>query len=167
MKGALYRFLSDDHERLDKLLDQAASKVEVIDPGSYAEFRKGLLRHISMEEKTILPAIARMQGGKPALMAERIRLDHGALVALLVPPPTPSIILTLRSILKVHNDFEEKDEGLYQMLEQLSEEEAEKLLLQLKSVPEVPVLPHNERPAALEAARRAVQRAGYEFLDIT
>jgi len=165
MKVALDRFLSDDHERLDNLLEQAASKLEVIDVDSYAEFRRGLLRHISMEEKVILPAIARMQGGKPAPMSERLRLDHGALVALLVPLPTPSIILTLRSILKVHNDSEEKDGGLYQMLEQLGEDEAEELFSQLRSVPEVPVLPHNERPIALQAARRAVERAGYKFLD--
>jgi len=96
MPGALYQYLSDDHDRLDALLGRAVAKPGVIDMELYSEFRKDLLRHISMEEKIVLPAIARWQGGKKAAIAERLRLDHGAIVSLLVPPPTPSIILTLR-----------------------------------------------------------------------
>ena len=108
MPGALYQYMADDHERLDSLLQRAVAKPGVIDAESYHEFRKGLLRHISMEEKIVLPAIARWQGGKKAAIGERLRLDHGALVALLAPPPTPSIMLTIRSILEVHNELEER-----------------------------------------------------------
>lgn len=163
MPGSLYQYLSNDHDRLDGLLQRAAAKPVVIDMEPYAEFRKGLLRHIAIEEKIVLPAIARLQGGRQAAIAERLRLDHGAIVALLVPPPNTSLVLTLRSILLVHNELEEKEGGLYQLFENLAGLETENLLGQLKAAPEVRVLPHNDRPEVLEATRRAVARAGYEF----
>ncbi len=165
MPGVLYQYLSGDHDRLDGLLQRAVAKPGAIDMEPYAEFRKGLLRHIAMEEKIVMPEIARLQGGRQAPIAERLRLDHGAIVALLVPPPTASIILTIRSILQVHNDLEEREGGLYQLFEQLTGPETEKVFGQLKGAPEVPVLPHNERPGVLEATRRAVARAGYRFKD--
>ena len=166
MCGPLYQYLSGDHDRLDELLQWALAKPGVIDMEPYAEFRKGILRHIGMEEKIVLPAIAQLQGGKQAAIAERLRLDHGAIVALLVPPPSASIVATLQSILRVHNVLEEQEGGLYQLFEELVGSEAGTLLERLKSAPEVPVLPHNERPDVIEATRRAVARAGYEFKDV-
>jgi hypothetical protein len=163
MQGALYQYMADDHERLDSLLQFAVAKPGVIDTQSYHEFRKGLLRHISMEEKIVFPAIARWQGGKKVAIAERLRLDHGALVALLAPPPTPSIMLTIRSILEVHNELEEREGGLYELLEDMAGAEGEQILAQLKSAPPVAVLPNNDKPEVLEAAKKAVARAGHEF----
>jgi len=117
MPGVLSQYLSDDHDRLDGLLERAVAKPGVINMEPYADFRKGLLRHIAMEEKIVLPVIAQLQGGRQAAIAERLRLDHGAIVALLVPPPTPSIVLTIRSILEVHNALEEQEGGLYKLFD--------------------------------------------------
>ena len=163
MRGALYQYMADDHERLDSLFQRAVARPGVIDAESYHEFRKGLLRHISMEEKIVLPAIARWQGGKKAAIAERLRLDHGALVALLAPPPTPSIMLTIRSILEVHNELEEQEGGLYKLLEHMAGAEMEQMLAQLKAAPPVAVLPNNDKPEVLDAAKKVVARAGHEF----
>ena len=163
MGGILYRYLSGDHDRLDELLQRTVATPGVVDMQSYGGFRKGLLRHIAMEEKIVVPEIARLQGGRQPAVAERIHLDHGALVALLVPPPSASIVATIRSILQVHNALEEREGGLYQLLEQLVGPGADTVLKTLTSLPEVPVLPHNERPEVIEATRRAVARAGYEF----
>lgn len=163
MKGILYCYLADDHDRLDRLLREAADAPGTIDKQTYAGFRKGLLRHIAMEEKIVLPMIARQKGGALASVAGRIRLDHGALVALLVPPPTGSIVATLQSILSVHNSLEEKEGGLYEVFEDLVGPDADSILEKLRATPDVPVVPHNERPEVLEATRRAVARAGYEF----
>ena len=163
MRGVLSEYLSRDHDRLDELLTRSTSKPGVIDPEPYSEFRKGILRHISMEEKIVLPAIARWQGGQKAAMAERLRLDHGAIVSLLVPPPSPAIIFTLRSIFAVHNPLEEQKGGLYELLDSTAGPEAEKVLRELQSAPSVPVLPHNEKPEAIETTRLAVERAGYVF----
>jgi hypothetical protein len=163
MHGVLYKYLSEDHERLDALLNRAVAKPGVIDMYLYAEFRKGILRHISMEEKIVLPAIAKWQGGKKAAIAERLRLDHGAIVSLLVPPPTPSIVLTLKHIFEVHNPLEEQEGGLYELLETLARPDTERILGELKAAPAVPVLPHNEKPDAIETTRIALARAGYEL----
>jgi hypothetical protein len=116
-----------------------------------------------MEEKIVLPAIARWQDGKKASIAERLRLDHGALVSLLAPPPTPSIMLTIQSILEVHNKLEEQGDGLYRLLDDLAGTEAEAMLAQLKAAPPVAVLPNNDKPEVLDAAKKAVTRAGHEF----
>lgn len=160
MRGVLYHYLSDDHVRLDRLLQAAAAYPDAIDMEAYALFRKGLLRHIGIEEKIVIPVISRSTAGKHAELAARLKLDHGALVALLVPPPSRSIIATIRSILEAHNPREEDNGGLYDILEAAAAPD-EKLLERFQTAPEVPVLPHNEKPFALEAARRAVVRAGY------
>lgn len=167
MTKQLFEYLAHDHDRLDRLLQQSAAKSGVIDRRPYEEFRKGLLRHIGIEERIVMPSIARLQNGKQAAIAERLRLDHGALAALLVPPPTPSIVATLRAILHGHNALEEQEGGLYLLLNQLARDEEEVLLERMKSTPEVPVMSYNEKPSVLEATQRALKRAGYELLDVS
>jgi hypothetical protein len=126
-----------------------------------------LLRHIAIEEKIVFPAIAHLQGGRQATGVDRLRLDHGAMAALLVPSPTAAVVAMMRSILQVHNVLEEQEGGVYQLLEELVGSEAEKFLDRLKSTPAVPVLPHNDLPGVIDATRRAVERAGYSFKDAT
>lgn len=58
-------------------------------------------------------------------------------------------------ILPAHNPLEEGDGGLYELFEGVAGSDPE-MLQTLGSAPEVPVLPHNERPGVLEATRRAV-----------
>jgi len=163
MSGVLYQYLSSDHDKLDDLLKRATAKSGAIDIEPYAAFRKQLLRHISIEEKIVLPAIARWQGGQESALAERLHLDHSAIVSLMVPPPNPSIILTLKSIFAVHNPLEENPGGLYDTFETLAGPETETMLEALKTAPAVPVLPHNPKPELLEFAKQAVARAGHEF----
>lgn len=163
MTGVLYEYLSNDHDRLDGLLRRAMEDLAVIDMESFAAFRKGLLRHIAMEEKIVFPAIEKSQGGKRTVLTERLHLDHGALVALMVPPPSASIVSMICSILEPHNTLEEQEGGLYDIFQQLAGSETERLSEQLRAAPEVPVLPYNDRPGILDATRRAVERAGYEF----
>lgn len=162
MPGKIYRYMADDHERLDNLLDRAASG-EAIDAAAYHQFRIGLLKHISMEEKILLPAARRLQGGEPLSMAAKLRLDHGALVALLVPSPTRRVIAAVRAILKLHNPVEEDPGGIYEQCEELAAVEADEILCQLQEAPEVKVLPHVDNDFVMEAARRALARAGYDF----
>jgi hypothetical protein len=51
-----YHFFAEDHDRLDRLLRHSITEAGTIDRRVYAEFRAGLLKHISMEEKVLLPA---------------------------------------------------------------------------------------------------------------
>jgi hypothetical protein len=166
MSGILHRYLSSDHQTLDSLLERATAQPGIIDMECYADFRKRLLRHISIEEKIVLPAIARWQGGRKAAMADQLHLDHGAIVALMVPPPTMSIILTLKSVFETHNPLEENEGGLYDLFETMAGPETETMLTQLKAAPAVPVLPHNSKPDLLDLAKQALVRAGHEFKEV-
>lgn len=163
MPGPLYRFLADDHARLDSLLRRAVGCPGGLDRGAYAEFRAGLLKHIGMEEKILLPAAQRTRGGEPLPIAAKLRLDHGALAALLVPSPTPAIVAAIRAVLEAHNPIEEGPGGLYEVCEELLGDNLAGVLAKLKSAPEVAVAPHVDGPNVLEATRRALVRAGYKI----
>jgi hypothetical protein len=49
------------------------------------------------------------------------------------------------------------------LLDKLAGLETDKILRELQSAPAVPVLPHNEKPEAIETTRQAVERAGYKL----
>lgn len=65
MPGPLYQYVAEDHERLDSLFQRAVAQPDMIDVESYHEFRKGLLRHISIEEKSYcLPSLGGRAAGR-------------------------------------------------------------------------------------------------------
>ena len=161
----LTRLLVDDHRRLDRLFHMAAADLQLVDQAAYNEFRAGLLRHIGMEEKILLPALQRLQGGRPFPHAGRLRLDHGALAALLMPTPTPVILAAIRAILSDHNRLEEGPGGLYEAGEQLAASEADSLVNRLCATSEVAVAPPSDSPAVIKVVRAAMERAGYHLSD--
>jgi Hemerythrin HHE cation binding domain len=163
MSGKIHRYLAGDHERLDALLERAMSDPENIDAAAYGQFRSGLLKHIGMEEKILLPAIQKLRGGEPLSVASKLRLDHGALVALFVPSPTASVVAVIRAILKAHNPIEEDPGGVYDQGEELTGAEADEIFHRLQNYPEVKGLPHVDTAFVMEATRRALARAGYGF----
>ncbi|MBK9306456.1 MAG: hemerythrin domain-containing protein [Nitrospira sp.] len=152
--GLVTQFLTEDHRRLETLLRSALHSGGPVDQPTYDQFRSGLLRHIGMEEKILLPTARRLRGGEPLALAARLRLDHGAIAALLMPTPTGDLVATLQKILAKHNLIEEGHEGLYETCDALAGTESELL-------PDLSVLPCADRPAVLDAVRRALERAGY------
>lgn len=78
--------LAADHQRLHALLTAACAGA-ALDRDAFARFRAGLLRHIAVEEKVLLPAARRARGGEPVARAYDLRVDHAALTSLLVPTP--------------------------------------------------------------------------------
>ena len=161
--GLVTDFLTEDHRRLEKVLQQAVAHADQVNQEAYAQFRAGLLRHIGMEEKILLPAAQRLRDGEPLLIASRLRLDHGALATLLIPTPTAAVIATIRSILEEHNILEEGPGGLYEICDKLAGSEAVQLLAKLQTAPEVTVLPHSDTPTVMNTIHRALERAGYAF----
>lgn len=161
--GRLYRFLADDHRRLEGLLAELAGQADIAGDDRYAQFRQGLLRHIAMEEKVLLPFAREKRGGEPLEVAARIRLDHGAIAALLAPTPTAQLIATLRTILAAHNPIEEGPGGLYETCEGLAGSELDALVERLRAVPEVKLAPLSDSPRALRSMKEAVERAGYQL----
>jgi hypothetical protein len=96
--GPITDFLVKDHGRLEGLLRSAVAQVGSVDQGTYDQFRVGLLRHIGMEEKILLPVAQRLRGGEPLSIAAKLRLDHGAIASLLMPPPTAAVIATICAV---------------------------------------------------------------------
>jgi hypothetical protein len=166
-KGPVYRFLADDHARLDLLLQRAFADPNQIDLHAYSQFRSGLLKHIAMEEKVLLPTAQQAQGGEPLPIAAKLRIQHGALAALLVPSPTCVIGAAIRAILKDHNPLEEGSGGVYEICERLAGSEAVTMLAKLQSYAEIKLAPHNDGPLVMESTRRALARAGYNLEDYT
>jgi len=150
-----------DHKRLDGLLDAAFRDPENIDHASYDAFRAGLLKHIGMEEKILLPMAQKLRGGEPLPMAAKLRLDHGALASLLVPAPTPKIARAIRTVLAAHNPLEEGPSGVYEQFRTLAGEDAEKVLAELLATKDVPVAMRMDTPKVMEGVRRALERAGF------
>jgi hypothetical protein len=163
--GPISRWLAADHVRLDGLLRRATARPDAIDLAPYSEFRRGLLRHIGIEEKIVMPAARRALGGEALAHEARLRLDHGAIAAMLVPTPSPAIVATLRDVLAGHNALEEGPHGLYAACDRVLGDRADVLVAEMAARPEPPVNPHNDAPEVMLALRRALERAGYRLRD--
>ncbi|MGB9382757.1 hemerythrin domain-containing protein [Candidatus Binatus sp.] len=155
-------FLERDHARLDRLLSRAAADPGNIDVEAFGEFRRGLLKHIGIEEKILLPAIQRLRGGQPLAVAARLRLDHGAIAAMLVPAPRGAILRALKTVLAIHNRVEEGADGVYAECDRVAACESAALMERIRNAPEVPAAAHLDSPKVEAAARRALARAGYD-----
>jgi hypothetical protein len=163
MDNQIYQFFTNDHRRIELLLKKATEDVNNIDMDYYHSFRTGLLKHIKMEEKILFPAAQKANGGTPLSLASKLRLDHGAITSLMVVPPDPGVIKVLRHVLEKHDILEEQPGGMYDMCESLTTGETQNILDQLSKVTEVPVQQYNKADYALGAAKRALERAGFDF----
>ncbi len=163
MNKPLYHFFTNDHNRIDQLLDKATENPGEVETNYYHEFRTGLLKHIKMEEKVLFPAAQKANGNVPLPLAAKLRLDHAALTSLMVVSPSDEVIKVLRYILHKHDLLEEEPGGMYDVCERLTEGETNTLLQQLEKVAQVPVHPFNEAGYALDVAKRTLIRAGFDF----
>lgn len=166
MNKRIYHFFTNDHRRIDDLLDKATENGKNLQMEYYHQFRIGLLKHIKMEEKILFPAAQKANGNVPLPLAGKLRLDHGALTALMVVPPSAKVIKVLRVVLDKHDLMEEEPGGMYDVCERLTEGETNALLLQLENVTEVPVHPFNNADYALDVAKRTLARAGFDYDEI-
>lgn len=162
--SAVHAYLRDDHLRLDRYLQQARGGGTCIDHAAYDHLRRGLLRHIAMEEKVLFPVLKARFGDRAASQLERLRVEHSAIAALLVPTPTPALLDVLNQLLNAHNTVEEGTEGIYALTAQLSEAEITDLLARLEQVPDVRVQPYADKPAVFQRLQQALHRAGYPEL---
>ena len=166
MNRALYNFFTDDHRRIEKILEEATKDKGHIDLEKYYQFRIGLLTHIKMEEKILFVAAQKANGGEPLPLQAKLRLDHGALTTLMVCFPTPDVLKVINYILEQHDILEEEAGGMYEACEKLTHHETQQILENLKNVTPVPVHPFNEAPYVLDVAKRSVERAGFNFDEI-
>ncbi|HUJ29221.1 MAG TPA: hemerythrin domain-containing protein [Myxococcales bacterium] len=147
MPGPIEQYMQEDHERLDRLRRA----------GAWWEFRGGLLRHIGLEEKILLPDARRRRDGEPLPEAPRLREDHGLLTTLLVPPPSPPIEDAIDGLLVPHNAIEEGPAGVYARCDALAGVEAEAIAARLRTAPATPQRPHQDGPRVRAQVERALQ----------
>ncbi len=135
-RGPIHALLARDHVRLEQLLAKG-----VDDEAAYTEFRSGLARHIAIEEKIVVLETRRLGVDVPQF--ERMRKDHGKLVALLVPPPTRSVVDDIRAILEPHDAIEEADGGIYDVCDRALASSIDDILARIAAQPDVPMRPYN------------------------
>lgn len=160
-RGPIWRFFAADHERLDALLRAAAAEIEAgVASASFDAFRNGLLKHIAMEEKRLIPAATEARRGESPTIAQFLRADHSAFAAILVPSPTPASIAELRSLLTRHNQREEEAGGLYDECDRaLGPADALRLVEELRAFPEVRLKPYRDDPMVERAIRDSLERS--------
>lgn len=143
--GPVETFLSDDHERIERLLARALGR-DGIDQAAYAAFRSALLRHIALEEKILLPAARAARKGEPVPIIDVLHAEHGKLAKLLVRSPTPARIAEVQGLLAQHNGLEEGPGGLYSLCDALLIGVAMDLVAQMRAYPEVPLAKYYDGP---------------------
>jgi len=144
--GPIATFMKADHNRLDELRRK----------GAWWEFRGGLLRHIGLEEKILLPEARKRRGGVPLPEAIRLREDHAALATLLIPSPAPELTAAIERILEAHNPLEEGPGGVYAACDALCGPEAGVIVERLHHAPEVPQSAYFDGPRALAQVERVL-----------
>jgi hypothetical protein len=109
-----------------------------------------------------LPA-AQARGGSALDIAARLRLDHGAIAAPLVPTPTPAVVATLRHILRCIMHSRKDRRGSTRRAIVYSVPRPHRLVADGRDRA-VRASPHNDAPAVMPSCARA-QRAGYRLLE--
>jgi hypothetical protein len=153
MTGPLHRFFAADHRRLDAILTRAKVDPDRVDLAVFGDFRAGLLKHIGMEEKVLF--LAAKSGRRDLLpLFAKLRVDHGAIAALLVPTPTPAILAEIVSILEPHNRREEEEGGVYDACDEaVGAVEAARILDELRYFPEIRLKGYNDAPVVHQHIR--------------
>lgn len=144
--GSIESYMTADHARLDALLRNAQRDDGSIDDATYTEFRGGLLRHIGMEEKVLLPFAREKRNGTPLHIAAQLRADHSRIAKLLVRTPTPALLDELRRELALHNAIEEGAQGLYATCDALAGSEAISVVDRMRAQPQVPLAKYYDGP---------------------
>jgi len=126
--GPLYDFFKAEHRRLESLLNQATTTSGEIQEEVYAKFLSEMSRHISLEEKILLPEVLKTRLAKHFTLAAVVRWDHQAIELSLGKPPSPQVIAALRTILTTHNQKEEMAGGLFEVCEQVLGDKVQSIL---------------------------------------
>ena len=136
--GCIHDLLAQDHRHLDRLLARAGDS-----RAAYDRFRASKLRHIAMEERILLPAARRANGGEPIAEAEQLRVDHGRIASLLTVVPTARTVAGIAAILATHERLEEPVYAACELL--LGAAGCADVLRALRDHPSIRVTPIPER----------------------
>jgi hypothetical protein len=147
-------WLEVDHRAIGALLDLSDADGS-FDGEAFEKLRGRLLRHIGIEEKVLLRAVHETIG-RPISRARRIRVEHGAIAALLVPTPDLALVSELRSLLRAHDTLEEGDEGVYAECDHILGPRADELVMKAEAFPVVPLARHFDGKNVPKTAEEAL-----------
>jgi hypothetical protein len=150
-------YLVADHVRLGRKLSASTAGVE-LDLEAYGRFRRGLLRHIAIEEKILL-AEAKRRRGTPLPEAHRLRIEHASLTSLLVPTPDRALVDEIRGLLEIHDAREEGAYGVYAQCERLFGDDSAALAEKARAYPEIRAMPHYDGSGVVRTAAAALASA--------
>lgn len=156
-KSPIREYLEADHRVLESLL-RRADEGGRLDLEAFEAMRARLLRHIGIEEKLVLATVREVRG-MPIARARQLRVEHGAIAALLVPTPDVALVRELRSLLHAHDAVEEGPEGIYAECEQILGERAGELIERARAFPEVPPARHFDGENVVRTAADAMRSA--------
>lgn len=133
MRGPIHAYMARDDERVGSELLRAEQNGRVNRP-AYERFRLGLLRHIALEFRVLIPLARRTPGGAiPRL--DRIFADHALFMSLVALPPTRDGILRLREQLAVHDLVKQRTGGLYDACDRLLATRSGEVIARLRAMP--------------------------------
>jgi hypothetical protein len=158
MPAELHAFLARDHERLDALLEELRRGEGAIPHDRYDEFRRGLLRHIGIEERVLFPELRKRRGVTP--LEKQLHRDHAALAALLVPPPTHAEVEQIVAILETHNRLEEEPGEMYEIIEDLAAADLQALMERVHAIPAIPLAPFSDTPLLRQTIAQLLEERG-------
>jgi len=154
-------FLVEDHRRLDDLAARLVVPGGAVDEQVDDALRRGLLRHLHWEEAVLMRLAQQLREGEPLPFMTRVRLEHRAIRALLVPPPTVALAETLVRVLAMHERMETAPGGFYDLCDTLVSSDADGVVTRLRAVPEPDPPPHDDGPHALATVQRLLAQAGF------
>lgn len=150
----IHEFLTSDHARLGALLTQSIANPLCVDDAAYDAFRRGLLRHIAMEEKVLFADARTHHSHVIGDLIRTLHTDHAAIASLLVPPPTRALIETLQSILDDHNRLEDAADGFYEYCDRSAADRVPDLIARMQSVAPVRASKYLDEPRIYEHIER-------------
>ena len=150
-------WLEVDHRAIGALLDLSDAD-DSFDGEAFEKLRGRLLRHIGIEEKVLLRAVHETTG-HPISRARQIRVEHGAIAALLVPTPDRALVSELRALLQGHDALEEGDGGVYSECDHILGPRADELVAMADAFPIVPLARHFDGKNVPKTAKEALAGA--------
>ncbi len=103
-----------EHRELLAMITACTRREGEVDLHAFDQYRLRQLRHVAIEEKVLLPALAERTPLGPAFQ-NGLRKDHETIVVLCVTAPDPDFVHDLQEFIAWHQRVEEQPGGLFEL----------------------------------------------------
>ncbi|MCU0701650.1 MAG: hemerythrin domain-containing protein [Myxococcaceae bacterium] len=155
--GRISAVLTAMHDELRRDLDACLLAEGGVDVERFDTYRHALLRHISLEEQVLMPALIAARG-RPPDFRNGLRKDHAGIAALCVPMPEREWLENLKDLLDEHYRIEEEPGGFLDQCDEALAARAETVLAAIARHP-TPALAPFKRGRPVRDQLRSVMLA--------